>query len=241
MVGITEDMRSRCARWDGLKRWERRELARELRSQGLSYREIGLLIPAAKGSLSLWCRDVELSEATLASLQNLRSCGRQVAMAQVGQRRHHARQLEIQALRAAARRDAGVRTNDPAWVAGMVAYWAEGAKTSNRLKFSNSDPSMIRLFIAWSRTYLDRGPEAMTCHLHLHSGQTERDEISYWSRVTGIDERNFGRSFIKPTGTGHRKRILYHGVATVAPRRSTDLLHTVLGWIDGYVETIGLT
>jgi hypothetical protein len=97
---------------------------------------------------------------------------------------------------------------------------------------------MIRLFIDWSSTYLDRGTTDMACRLHLHSGQDERQEISFWAGVTGIDEDRFGKTFIKPEGTGHRKRILYHGVARVVPRRSTDLVHVVLGWIDGYADSL---
>lgn len=49
------------ARWDALKRWERRELGQSLRALGLSYREIQSLIPVAKGTLSIWCRDVPLT------------------------------------------------------------------------------------------------------------------------------------------------------------------------------------
>src|SRR3989338_242518 len=42
---------------------EAQQAAQELRKQGLSYREIMQQIPVSKGSVSLWCRDVALTEA----------------------------------------------------------------------------------------------------------------------------------------------------------------------------------
>jgi hypothetical protein len=126
MVGgdLTEDLRLRCARWTDLKRWERREVARELRSFGLSYGEISGLVPAAKGTLSLWCRDIALDSEALARIEGLQIRGRQrAAMAQVGHRRHLARRAEIDGLRSAARAEASQHLNDPRWVAGLVAYW----------------------------------------------------------------------------------------------------------------------
>ncbi|PIR16739.1 MAG: hypothetical protein COV46_07175 [Deltaproteobacteria bacterium CG11_big_fil_rev_8_21_14_0_20_49_13] len=38
------------------------ELARQLRTHGLSYSEIKSKVPAAKGTISNWCKDIQLSE-----------------------------------------------------------------------------------------------------------------------------------------------------------------------------------
>jgi transposase len=62
--------------WPVLKRWERRELAESLRRLGLSYREIGQIIPVSRGTLSAWCRDIQLSpeqEARLRALNNAKA------------------------------------------------------------------------------------------------------------------------------------------------------------------------
>jgi hypothetical protein len=93
---------------------------------------------------------------------------------------------------------------------------------------------MIRLFIAWARTYLGAAPDDFTIKLHLHSGQSEQERIAFRSAQTGIAPSTFGKTYIKPEGTGHRKNILYNGTATIRLRRSSDALRRVLGWIDGY-------
>jgi hypothetical protein len=49
--------------WEELHRWERAELGRALRRRGISYGEIRELIPAPKGTLSNWCREIQLSPA----------------------------------------------------------------------------------------------------------------------------------------------------------------------------------
>jgi hypothetical protein len=57
---IPDELRERAGRWSELKRWERREVGQELRRLGLSYNEIARIIPVSKGTLSGWCRDLEL-------------------------------------------------------------------------------------------------------------------------------------------------------------------------------------
>lgn len=145
----------------------------------------------------------------------------------------HARNLErVSAIRAAGRAEARNLINDPFWVAGVVAYWAEGSKRANRLHFSNSDPGMISLFLRWAERYLRAEHDHFTITLHLHDGQDEQERINFWSEVTELPTNHFRKTFIKPEGTGHRKNVLYNGTASIRVSRSTDLLHRALGWID---------
>jgi hypothetical protein len=127
---------------------------------------------------------------------------------------------------------------DPLWVAGVVAYWAEGAKTSNELLFSNSDPAMINLFIRWAIRSLDLDADRFTARLHLHSGQSEDERVRYWSDRTGISATRFGKTFIKSEGSGHRKNRLWAGTMTVRVTRSTALYHRVAGWVSGLSDLV---
>lgn len=47
-----------------MKHWERKELVRELRYQGLSYKEIRQKMPLSisKSTLSTWCKDIALTD-----------------------------------------------------------------------------------------------------------------------------------------------------------------------------------
>ena len=44
-----------------MKLWEKKELAQQLRRKGLSYKEILEQVPVSKSTISLWCRDIELT------------------------------------------------------------------------------------------------------------------------------------------------------------------------------------
>jgi hypothetical protein len=149
------------------------------------------------------------------------------------------RRAEIERIRTEAR--AGVRTlvDDPFWVAGLVLYWAEGAKTKNQLSMANTDARALRLFIRWVRTYLMRDAR-FSMLLHLHEGNDEAAAKLHWRRETGLWEANYHKSFIKPSGTGHRKNHLPHGVCTVRVRRCADAWNIVMAWIDGFGEQFHL-
>lgn len=231
---LSDDMLDRIRRWAELKRWERREIGQELRRIGLTYSEIALVIPVGKGTLSGWCRDLKLTPDQELRLRT--GPGRVAAGRRRGIARRQSALERAQAIRKAARDEARTLRLDPFWVAGTVAYWSEGSKRSKDVKFSNSDPEMIRLFLPWSCRYLDITPERFTIMLHLHAGQDEAETYAFWSKRTQLPPEQFGKSFIKPEGTGHRKNRLYNGTAQIRVRRSSALLHRVLGWVDGLRE-----
>ena len=228
-MDIPSSFLERAALWPSLKRWERHELAQDLRRLGLSYREIGAVIPATKGSLSAWCRDVMLSPDQHARLASTRPAAE--TRIRVGARRRAEAIARRNRIRRLAREKAAQFHRDPLWAAGVAAYWAEGSKKQD-IRFANSDPGLVRLFIRWSVAYLEAEPGSFTAKLNIHSGQDDEACKREWSALTGIPVGSFTRSYIKPEGTGHRKNTLYLGTMTVRLRNSGDRLQTVLGWIE---------
>ena len=61
--------------WDDLHRWERSELGKALRRLGLTYSEIRALIPIPKGTLSYWCREIQLSSEQITANRDRSSLG----------------------------------------------------------------------------------------------------------------------------------------------------------------------
>lgn len=223
----------RVREWPTLSRWERSELGRELRRSGLSYGEIMDMIPVKKSTLSTWCRDVELTAEQIQSIKERRA-------PEPGFRRNtnHKRRREIEELRVHARSQVGTLIGDPLWLAGIVLYWAEGAKTRGHVSMANTDPRALRLFIRWARAYLKPGGFSM--HLHLHEGNDEDAAKRYWLWETGLFEANFHKTFIKPKGTGHRKNHLEHGICTVKVRRAADSWNIIMAWIDALGDHLEL-
>ncbi len=226
---LPSDLLERIAVWPSLKQWERREIGQELRRMGLSYREISAVIPVHKGTLSGWCADVELTAEQAFRLTEKRQMLE--SRRRLGAARRVRARLERAAIRSAAQHEAIKHIADPAWVAGVVAYWSEGTK-GKELHFANSDGELVTLFMNWAHKYLDVSIDRFTIALHLHSGQAEGERRAFWSDQTGIPLTQFRKTFIKPEGTGHRKNHLYAGTASVRVARSGPLLQRVLGWID---------
>jgi len=227
---IPDELRARAERWSELKRWERRELGQDLRRLGLSYNEIAGIIPVHDGTLSGWCRDIELTEEQRARLANKRPA--LAARLAVGQRLRKVAKDRHESFVHAGRAEARFLSSDPLFIAGVVAYWSEGAK-SREVCFSNSDPDLIRLFISWARRFLGADQSRFSARMHLHAGQDENERREFWARTTGIPLARFGKTFIKPEGSGHRKKVLYNGTVQIRLSKSRNDIERVIGWIDG--------
>jgi hypothetical protein len=215
-----------------------RETAVAMRREGRSYREIQTEVGVAKSTLSLWLRDVPLSEEQQRAL-DLR-----------GPTATSARAAENRAV--GARRRALVQSNAKAqvirlseselFVAGVVAYWAEGAKNKpwrggQSVKFMNSDPKLIGLFLSWLRL-IGVSPERLIFRLHIHESADASEAVAFWSGVVGAPTSQFGNCTIKT----HNPRTVrknvgsdYHGCLLVYVRNSADLNLQIEGWCEGLV------
>ncbi len=227
---LEAEVLERVGTWKSLSRWEKSELGKDLRRQGLAYGEIMDLIDVKKSTLATWCREVSLSAEQIEAIKKRRAPIPGIPVDTNWRRRE-----EIQELRAVARSLVPELATDPFWVAGLVMYWAEGNKTRSRVGMANTDPRTLRLFIRWVRTYI--APQAeFTLHMHLHEGNDEGAAVRFWRLQTGLHTANFIKTFIKPKGTGHRKNHLVHGVCTVRLRRPADAWNIIMEWIDATAE-----
>lgn len=66
---VSSSLVKRAAEWDELHRWERSELGKDLRRLGLTYGEIRELIPVPKGTLSYWCREIDLTQDQIKAIR----------------------------------------------------------------------------------------------------------------------------------------------------------------------------
>lgn len=224
---IAEDLQCQAERIDSLSQWERAEVGRQLRRNGWTYREIALVIPAAKSTISGWCRDVELTDDQIAAIENRTGSQRGIPRDTQWRRRQARQQLHLDASNSV-----GELIDDRDWLGGTILYWAEGFKTENALGMANSDPDLLRVFMDWSTRYHDSDAE-FRIKLNLHAGNDEDQAIEFWAFELGLGTESFLKTYIKPDGTGHRRNHLHHGVAQVRMRRSTDAFIRTMGWIDG--------
>ena len=232
---IPQRLLDQAAEWDVLHRWEKSQLGKALRSLGLTYSEIQAVVPVPSGTLSNWSRDVVLTLAQIDAIKQRTGPHNQRGIPKDTQWR---RRKEIETLRAEARAFAEERLGDAVFVGGVVLYWGEGSKTRNFLDLTNTDPAALRYFINWVRKYLDN-EAVFKLGLHLHEGNDEATAKRYWSEALGLNSARFGKTYIKPAGTGHRKNHLLHGVCRVRTIRASNHWNRVMVWIEVVATSFG--
>jgi hypothetical protein len=221
-----------------------KEKAIVLRKQGFSYREILKEVPVAKSTLSLWLRSVGLTKRQKQRLTEKKRKG-QLKGAQV---KREQRNFLTQKIKEQAIKEIGELTKKELWLVGITLYWSEGAKQkennpSQRVKFINSDPKMMRLFLKWLEEICFISLEDIKFEIHIHeTGDIEKAK-RYWSNVLNLPLIKFQKIRLKK----HKiKKIYkngnkdYHGLLSITVKRSTNLNRKIAGWIEGICKNCGV-
>ena len=221
-----------------------REIAVAMRREGKSYREIAEVVPVSKSTLSLWLRDVALTDDQLTVLRERRASS-SVRRHQGIRTRHELRRAKVVA-------DARAQIPDSIaeselFVAGIVAYWAEGSKhkpwrSANDVAFINSDPEMILLFMRWL-LLIGKSADDCSFRLSIHESADVAAAEAYWAGVVGVDVGRMLKTTLKkhnPRTVRHNVGVTYHGCLTVRVKRSSDLYRQILGWWQGIVASARL-
>jgi AcrR family transcriptional regulator len=194
-------------------------------------RELAAAAGVSKSSVSLWVRDIELTEAQVSAL-------RERNPAYNGQRLGAKVRVALGRARRARNQEEGrgrVRAGDEAFVRACLLYWAEGAKSRHSLSFSNADSEMVRLWMNVLRSTLGV-PDLrirLTCYLYTDHIERQRDVEDFWLDVAALDRSNLCRSIVNNysrSSQRKRKNMLPYGTVKVAVH-DTRLIQMVLGGI----------
>ena len=207
-----------------------RERAREMRREGASYNEIAKALRVSKSSVSLWVRDLPHQQKLLLS-DDPRRAGAERYFA----RRRRAVFIERQNEKLAWANEIGELTDRELLIAGAVAYWAEGGKSkphrpSESMAFINSDPNMIRLFLAWLEL-LGVEPGGLRFRVSIHESADVRAAELFWADVVGTSTK-FSRATLKrhnPTTVRHNTGETYHGCLVIRVLKSASLYRRMEG------------
>jgi transcriptional regulator with XRE-family HTH domain len=160
-------------------------MARKLRSEGLSVREIERRLGVARSSVSVWVRDVPLTETQLEYLAH--------APRPATTTRHRRLREQCQAQgRALANR------GEPLHAIGCMLFWAEGAKEINKVHLTNSDPELLRLFTRFLRHYFDVPNERIRilCNLFTDHLADQWAVEQFWLDVLELPRSSLWRSVV---------------------------------------------
>lgn len=228
----------------------RKKLKKEavrLRLRGLSYTEIQNKIYISKYSLIKWLRNISLTEKQKKRLADKSKAGRML-----GNRLHREERVRrTKEIVDRAISEVKPMSKKDLWLMGVMLYWAEGSKQkehdpSKEVRFSNSDPAMLKVFLKWLKDCLQIDPAVVAFEIYIHETyKKSRDELSrYWSKVTDFPiskfntiyyKKNKVHSYRKNRGEG------YHGVLRISVKKSTDLNRKITGWTQGICERLSIS
>jgi hypothetical protein len=212
-----------------------RDRARELRKQGIAITKIAKELGCAKASVSIWTRDILLTEEQKknlldkAILSSNMSGGTMTRISAFRQRR-----IECQN-----RGRNRIKSEDPLYLAGCMLYWGEGAKGKNQVKITNSSISMIVLF----KTFIERFFEVnkddfiltINCYTDIHS----LEEIeAYWLNKLSLNRSNLRKgqvnNFPKSSKNIKSGKCEWGTAALIIHR--TDIVQEIYGAIQEYAS-----
>lgn len=207
----------------------------KLRKKGRSYKEIQKKILVSKGTLSLWLRDIKLTPAQERRIYRELRQKNAYRLAKANQMKRIRITKEIIKK---AKKETSSLIKNPLFLVGLMLYWAEGDKSeeSEVVKFSNSDPEMIKLMMKWFRKICKVPKNKFRIALHIHQLHCRKNIESYWSRLTGVSRKQFHKTQIKPTSLKHRKNKLYNGTCVVVVNNK-NLFRRIKGWKLGVLKT----
>jgi hypothetical protein len=200
----------------------------------MSVRDIAQQLGVAKASVSMWVRDLALTDAQHTALRDKdRHYEARLHGSQANFEKGLAQRLAYQQ-----EGRAKAREGDPLHLAGCMLYWAEGAKSRGSLELVNSDPDMLVFFIRFLRESLAIPESKFIARVicYTNNGISRRDIEDYWIEKLKLPRAALRKTIVnvQPISSKRRGRKLLYGVCVVSVHSVREVQH-VYGAIQEYV------
>jgi len=170
--------------------------ALELRKRGGSIGIIAKSLGISKSTAYEWTKDMEGAER-FAEIGRKRWIDEIQPLGAIGQRKK--RENKIALIKSDTAEQLKNFKSSPELEKSVlsVLYWAEGSKGRGMLKFANTDPKLMKLFITLLRRSYLLDETKFRVGLHLHWYHKERDVKKFWSELLGIPITQFHKTYHK--------------------------------------------
>lgn len=202
-----------------ISKWsELKDKAIELRIQGSSIRFIEDELGIPRSTLSGWFKNITLStEQEYILHQNwidgLESARKKASEWHHTQKEKRLEAAKLEALKVTEKIDFSDIPNME--LALAMLYLGEGFKKNSDTGIGNSDPMILKFFVALLKRLYALTNEDLSCYLHLRADQDSTEMIAYWSNVLNIPEKNFKKTSIDLRTQNSKTHDSYKGVCVV--------------------------
>lgn len=199
-----------------------------MRKQGKTYNEIAVSLSIAKSTLSKWFKGVDFSEEIKKTLIREAQSKSTVRLQSLNRARGALLSAHYAQAQSEAHQELIKNIHNPLFIAGIVAYWGEGDKsTSSLVRLANTDPQMISLFRDFLLQFCAITEQKLRGALYIYEDLNEEECLEYWSKETGLTQ--FHKTMILPSR--HKTKKLPYGTCTILVS-NTYLKKKLLTWID---------
>ena len=166
----------------------------DLRKKGMSYSQIKEQLNLSKSTLSLWLRNMPLSEERIKELNSHNP----MRIERYRNTMKEKREVRWGNVLDKVSKDIGRLSERELFLAGLFLYWAEGGKTERfSLTFSNTDPSMVLFFATWMERCLGVNKKDMHIKLHLYKDMDINKYQNFWAKKLKVPRKIFEKPYIK--------------------------------------------
>ena len=218
-----------------MKTIQKRE-AISLREQGKSIKEIAREIGVAKSSVSLWVRNIELTERQKDYLEKKGLFREKIERARTTRLTNEKIKRDVVINEA---KDRVPKINDQQlWLMGIALYWGEGGKTQRTVRFANSDPDLIKMMMLFFRKICGVPETKFRGHIHIHQHLDHKLAESYWSDISGIPKTKLYKTYRKQNKSSlNKKDSLPYGTFDIYVM-DTQLFYKIVGWSRGITSRL---
>jgi len=209
---------------------QEKEKAIALRKKGYSYNEILREIHVAKSSLSLWLKDLPLTNLEVEYLRTRKDSNISRGRIKVAAILRDKRLKREEIVCKEALEEYEKYKNEELFKIGVALYWAEGAKRNSYFAFSNSDYKMMKVMVRWIETIAGVQRNNLHVYLYIHKPYAHENCEEFWSDKLNIPLKCFRKTTYKPTGKLIKKRPQYKGCLRIVVPKSGLLLKKMKVW-----------
>lgn len=98
---------------------------------------------------------------------------------------------------------------------GVALYLGEGTKKGHGVRFTNSDPGIIRLFLCFLYRVCGVRKEKVRAWINYFDDSGYDEVLDFWVKETGIGAKNFYKPVIRPRKLGTYKKRSVYGTITI--------------------------
>jgi len=206
--------------------------AKRLRRKGESIKKISNLLNVSVSTISLWCRDVELTNK---QIENLRKRQTDPFYYYIKKKKEFS--LKLLKLKQAGIKEVGKLTKREIFLIGIALYWGEGFKKDSLVGVATLDMNIAKFFIYWLNKSFNITSKDLL--LRVTANISYKNKVNkltrYWSKELKIPIGQFSKPFFQNTvwKKEYKNKNDYHGVLRIRVRRSINLLRKYFGYIEG--------